>query len=87
MFARRKDGNHKQIASALRQIPGLSVYDINGTIDMCVGYRGHNYLLEVKDKGGTLTDSQVKFFQTWQGNCFIVRSLDDALTCIGIKNG
>ena len=86
----QRDSNEKPIVDALRAI-GATVERLNKPLDLLVGYRGRNYLLEVKlpagPRGGTghseLNDGQRLFFQTWRGQRCVVRSMDDALLAIG----
>lgn len=70
----------------LRDIPGCTVWPLGGaTIDLCVGYRGKNFLLEVKKPNAKikLKPSQVKFIQEWNGQVNVVQDLRDALFIIG----
>lgn len=70
------------IVEALRKA-GRSVFILsatgNGVPDLLVGYKGRNYLLEVKEVSGKLTPPQVKFFQEWPGQAAIVRTIEEAL--------
>jgi hypothetical protein len=55
---------------------------------LLVGYRGHNYLIEVKDgerakedkRARDLTPDQVEWHAGWAGQVVVVESVDDALT-------
>ena len=47
--------------------------------DGVVGYRGRTVLLEVKTKGGKLTEDQKKFFQLFRGEAYIVRTPERAI--------
>jgi Holliday junction resolvase len=82
----RADSNQDEIVQALRDI-GASVritsqvgYDFP---DLVVGFRGRNYLMEVKSERGNLTEGQVEFWTNWQGQNTVVFSPDDALKAIG----
>ncbi len=80
------DPNHRTIRDGLKAI-GASV-DSRGPLDLLVGFRGVNYLLEVKAPGSNvgrrkLRPSQAKFLKGWQGQADVVRTLDDALEAIG----
>jgi len=77
----KRDENEPEIVEALRGI-GASVLLIDD-IDLIVGFRGVNYLMEVKTAKGKLNKKQQKFFRGWQGQVNIVRSVDDALRLIG----
>ena len=90
--AARVDGNQVEIVMALRQI-GASVAPCHavgqGFPDLCVGWNGNTYLLEVKDptkpvRDQRLTPSQVKFHESWRGHVAVVRNVKEALDAIGI---
>ena len=61
-----------------------------GVPDLLVGFRGKNYLLEIKhgdgfpvNSYGKLTPAELKFFVEWKGSASIVYSLEQALIEIG----
>ena len=85
------DANQPAIVLALRQA-GAIVQHLHtagaGVPDLLVGYRGINYLLEVKDENApradqVLTVAQVKFHDDWRGQVAIVKNATDALRVIG----
>jgi len=78
----RKDLNQDEIVAALEAV-GAEVWIIEEPVDLMVGFRGINYLLEVKGLTGTLTDRQKVFFRDWRGHKAVVRSVDEALRAIG----
>ncbi len=82
----RVDANHSMIVAALRQV-GASVQDLakvgQGCPDILVGYRGQNYLMEIKVNRGKPTPAQVVWHMTWQGQVVVVRDVDEALHVIG----
>ena len=84
--AAKIDRNHVEIVVALRGV-GASVQDLaavgKGCPDLLVGYRGQNYVIEVKTPKGTSTPAQVAWHAEWRGDVRIVRSVDDALKIIG----
>lgn len=84
--AAKIDRNHVEIVAALRGV-GASVQDLaavgKGCPDLLVGYRGHNFVIEVKAPKGTSTPAQVAWHAEWRGAVRIVRSVDDALKIIG----
>ena len=66
--------------ATLRQIPGVTVMHINGTVDICVGHLNRNYLFEIKrDKKAKMKDSQIKFFAEWKGQITRVESAQEIL--------
>lgn len=85
--AARIDDNQKMIVNVLRQI-GASVQSLaatgKGVPDLLVGYRGINYLFEVKDGNKVisqqkLTPDQQDWHSAWRGSVFVVTSEDEAL--------
>lgn len=84
--AARTDANHRIIVESLRQV-GASVQDLakvgQGCPDILVGYRGRNYLMEIKAGKGKATHVQDVWHLTWQGQVVIVRTADEALHVIG----
>ncbi len=86
-YAARVDGNHREIVKALRQI-GCSVLNLapvgEGCPDLLIGFRGANYLLEVKTARGQTNARQRAFKQAWRGHYAVVRSVDEAYGAIGV---
>ena len=80
------DANHGVIVAALRQV-GASVQDLakvgQGCPDILVGYRGQNYLMEIKTNKGKATLPQIAWDTFWQGQVVVVRDVDEALHVIG----
>lgn len=79
----RKDTNQEAIVKALREV-GASVFVTNNKSlpDLVVGFRGVNYLMEVKNEKGKLTPDQIDFFHTWEGQVVTVRTPEFALDYI-----
>lgn len=75
------DANHRAIRDGLEAV-GASV-DVKGPLDLLVGFRGRNYLLEVKTAKGKLRASQERFLGRWRGQAATVRSVEEALAVIG----
>lgn len=84
--AARVDANHAAIVAMLRQV-GATVQDLakvgQGCPDILVGFRGRNYLMEIKVNKGKPTPAQDAWHLTWQGQVVIVRTADEALHVIG----
>lgn len=85
---RKTDKNHKQIIDAIRKIPGATVFSTHtvgkGFPDIVMGYRGFNYLIEIKDGSKPpsqrkLTKDETRFHQGWAGDIRIVSCIDDIL--------
>lgn len=85
-YAARTDANQAEIVRTLRAI-GATVQDLSavgrGCPDLLVGWRGQNFLLEVKTERGKMTPDEATWHELWNGDVAIVRSDDDALRVIG----
>lgn len=87
------DANQAEIRKALDAIPGVSTarLSIEGCDDLLVGYRGRNYILEVKNprrspKHQELTEAEKKLHARWRGQIAVVKTLDDCFRELGITN-
>ena len=88
--AAKVDANQAEIVQALRQI-GAVVQSLaavgNGCPDLLVGFRGKNWLLEIKDgnkppSAQALTPHQVEWHRVWQGHVVVVNSVESAIAAI-----
>jgi hypothetical protein len=79
----RLDANHREIKQALEAV-GATVNE-KGPLDLLVGFRGANYLLEVKTARGKLRASQIAFIRDWRGQALVVRDVAAALRAIGVN--
>jgi len=83
--AARVDANQSEIVRALRRA-GASVQHLHdvgkGCPDLLVGWRGRNFLLEVKTPTGSLTQDQDDWMQGWQGQAAVVCSVSEALALL-----
>lgn len=81
----KTDNNQAEIVSALRAF-GATVKDLSkvggGFPDLCVGYAGSNFLLEVKDKKGRLTPAQVVTHGSWGGRIRVVHNAKEAIEAV-----
>ena len=89
--AKQTDSNQTDIVDGLREA-GCTVSIIGRPVDLLVGFRGLNHLMEIKlplgPQGGdpsVRTPEQVTFFREWKGKVHEVRSLDHALQIVGIE--
>lgn len=89
--AAKVDRNQAEIVAALRGV-GATVQPLHavgkGCPDLLVGFRGVNFLLEVKDwqnspSGRALTPDQVEWHGGWKGHVAKVETVDAALVVIG----
>ena len=82
----RVDKNHKEIVECFRKL-GCSVLSLSsqgkGCPDLLISYQMQLYLVEVKDIGGKLRESQKEFMRTWGSPVYIVRSKEE---CVGLLN-
>jgi hypothetical protein len=82
------DSNQPEIVAALRQI-GATVQSISeiggGCPDLLVGFRGENFLLEVKVPGSErrMTRLEVQWLEDWRGTAAVVSTVEQALDIIG----
>lgn len=81
--AAKVDANQAAIVAALRQI-GAKAYYIKEPVDLLVGFRGVNYLLEVKNPDGkdTPTALQIEFIDGWPAPVHVVRNVSEAMSAI-----
>ena len=84
-YAKRVDANQDQIVSALRAA-GAYVWPIGLPVDLLVGFKGHTWLMEVKDgPKKRLTPLQADFFESWTGGTLCrVDGPEAALRMIGV---
>ncbi len=89
--AARIDANQPEIVQALRDVgASVSVTSMvgKGFPDIVVGYRGQNYLIEIKDGSKPpsqrkLTPDEQEWHDLWRGTVHIANSTDEALKIIG----
>ncbi len=91
MRASRVDANQPAIVAALKGV-GATVQHLHtlgqGCADLLVGYRGSNYLLEVKDgdkppSRRRLTEDEKRWHAEWRGQVDVVENEQEALVVIG----
>jgi Holliday junction resolvase len=81
------DLNQREIVEALRKAGGKVAITSNlggGFPDLLCKFRGTLYLLEVKSKGGRLTQEERDFFDDWQEVTTVVYTIEDALKAVGV---
>lgn len=85
-YGKATDRNQRDLVRRLNEIPGVSCRVIHQPVDLLVGYRNRNYLMEVKrDQKAVLTPDQVEFFEAWKGQVVRVHSFEEAAAILGIK--
>ena len=83
--AARIDANQTAVVSALRAA-GAYVWIIGLPVDLLVGYKGHTFLVEVKNgPRKRLTALQEDFFNNWYGSSLArINGPEAALRMIGV---
>ena len=90
--ARRIDDNQKLIVKQLRKC-GVSVAITsmlgNGYPDLTIGFRGQNFLIELKDGNKSasrkkLTPDEKEFHDTWNGQVNKAESFNEIALIIGL---
>lgn len=93
--AAKVDANQNGIVRSLRGIPGVTVAVTSqlgkGFPDFIVGYRGQNYLIELKDGNKAqskqkLTHDEVEFHESWRGQVHVCTSFEEIFDLIITKN-
>lgn len=93
MRSAKVDANQDEIVNALRSM-GATVQSLArvgaGCPDLLVGFRGKNYLLEVKDgrkvpSAQKLTDAQIQWHRFWRGHVQVVKTVDETLKVLELK--
>jgi Holliday junction resolvase len=82
----KRDANEAGIIRDLKKC-GCSVQQLSGKDipDLLVGFKGENYLLEVKSKGGKAQQNQIDWACEWRGKKpRLVRTTEEALIALGI---
>lgn len=88
---KRTDANQKEIMDRLRTIPNVSVVSTHiigkGFPDIIVGYKGLNYMIEIKDGAKNpsqrkLTADEVVFHMRWKGRIDVCKSFEEVWTLI-----
>jgi len=86
----RVDKAQNEIVIALRGVGAKVAITSNlgnGFPDLLVKFRGTLYLLEVKSKGGRLTEQEREFYDDWQEVTTVVYNSDEALRAVGAYYG
>lgn len=87
--AAKVDSNQAEIVAAFRAAGATvkPVHTVKGFVDVVVGYKGRNLLVEIKDgnkppSARKLTESEQDFHVHWKGTIEVVQSLDDVATVL-----
>ena len=81
-YARSVDANQAEIVAALRGC-GVAVVDLSavghGVPDLLAADIAGTFLVEVKTATGRLRDTQRRFADSWPGDLYVIRDVDDAI--------
>lgn len=86
----RVDANQKEIVKEIRKT-GISVFILSnvgkGFPDIICGFRGKNFLFEIKDSKKTcsqkvLTVAEKEFFESWKGQVHKIETTEEVLNII-----
>ncbi len=87
-YSRKVDGNHAEIRDSLRKIPNMRVADLSragqGVPDLLCKFGDKALLVEVKVKGGGLTDKEQQFAEYWGDGYIVAYKFEDVLTEFGL---
>ena len=87
----KPDANQSEIIDGLRSL-GATVVSLSnvggGCPDIVIGYKGVNYLVEIKDGNKPKSERELRakqhaFFDSWKGQVEVATSLDECLKIIG----
>ena len=89
--AARVDANQNEIVDALRNVGASGAITSmvgSGFPDLVIGFRGLNYLIEIKDGSKfpsqrKLTDDEQEWHDLWRGTVFVANDINEALSIIG----
>ena len=93
--AAKVDANQPSIVDDLRRL-GCSVQHLHkegmGCPDLLIGWRGRNFLFEVKDPAKPpserkLTEMQVRWHRVWEGQVAVIHDAEEALTIMQNSTG
>ena len=83
--AAKVDQNQAAIVAALRRC-GATVQHMHtlgkDAPDLLVGFRGRNFVMEVKDAKGALTAGQAIWMRDWRGQSCVVRTAEEAILTV-----
>lgn len=83
-YAKKVDDNQAEIVAALRGI-GCDVVIIGGPVDLLVGYRKLNFLVECKKRGKENRSDQrdqQEFIRNWRGQVRYCADADEAIRLV-----
>ena len=80
------DANQSTIVADVRKV-GATVQTLHevgkGCPDILVGFRGKNFIIEIKTEYGRFNALQAEWHVTWRGRVDVARTSEEALKIIG----
>ena len=73
----KRDANEPEIVEYFKK-RGFSVERLNTPLDLLIGYKKRNYLVEVKMPKKSLNENQDKFTKAWKGQFAVISSIEQA---------
>ena len=83
-YAARTDSNQAEIVDALKKI-GADVYVLGRPVDLLVGYRKRNFLIEVKTETAKPRKDQQEqrdWIKDWKGQVRVVTNAEEAIRLV-----
>lgn len=83
-YAASVDLNQKEIVDALKAI-GCEVWEIGRPCDLLIGYRAHNFLIEVKREGVKPRrdqQDQWDWMKSWPGQVRVCQTPEEAVRLV-----
>ncbi len=86
-YAKRVDDNQLEIVRLLNQIPGVQCDVVGQPVDLLVGYKGKNFLFEIKRKdkigrASAYTTKQADWIKDWPGQIRVASSFEEIYSVI-----
>ena len=83
---KRVDANQPEIVADLRGIRATvqHLHEVGkGCPDILVGFRGNNWLFEIKTKAGKLTPDEITWHNEWKGRVITIKDSRMAIDLMG----
>lgn len=89
-FQGKPDANTSDIVELLRKHKDIRVRFLGKPVDLMIGYRGLNFLIEIKnpdgrDERGEAYERQLRFIADWTGSAVICKTYEEVLSAIGYQ--
>lgn len=84
-YAAKRDKSESEIVEAMRGVGASVLYlSMKDAPDVLIGFRGRDYLAEIKTGKGKVRPGQAEWHENWQGSpVLVLRNVDEALQAIG----